>query len=329
VSDTAGRLLTLLSLLQMPHDWSGPELARRLEVSERTVRNDVQRLRDLGYPVRATRGAVGGYRLAAGTAMPPLLLDDEEAVAIAVSLRSANDGTVAGLEQSSHSALIKLQQVLPARLAARVDAFRATMLRVGPRILRYGHRSSERLGGQVDGAVLAMLAAAGRDREIVRFAYVDHGDVRSERRIEPYRLVSMGQRWYHVAFDVRRQDWRTFRVDRMDDVRSVGHRFRERELPTQDVAAYVAARTHQVQMRVRGTVIVRAPIEVVREHVGWWGDGTVEELDDSSCRLGVGGTSPESLAFWLGVMDADFEIVDSPELAEAVRRLAQRYARAV
>lgn len=328
--DTTGRLLTLLSLLQTPREWPGPELAQRLEVSERTVRNDVQRLRDLGYPVQATRGADGGYRLAAGAAMPPLLLDDEEAVAIAVSLRTAGGLAVAGLEESALRALTKLQQVLPARLASRVDAFGATLLRAEPRRGRPGGRARSGPGeGLVDGGLLAALAAAARDHEIVRFAYVDHGDSRSERRVEPYRLVSTGRRWYHLAFDVDRRDWRTFRVDRMQEVRPVGHRFRERELPARDVGAYVAARTHRARMRVRATVIVHAPADVVRERVGWWGDSMIEPLDGSRCRLGVGGRSLENLAFWLGVLDADFEVVDSPELADAVRRLAERYARAV
>jgi len=242
---------------------------------------------------------------------------------------TASGVAVAGLEESSLRALTKLQQVLPARLASRVDAFRGTMLRVGPPAGQHdGAARSGQLEEPVDGGLLAVIAAAARDREIVRFAYVDHAATRSERRVEPYRLVSMARRWYLVAFDIERQDWRIFRVDRMDDVRSVGHRFRERELPAPDVAAYVAARSHQVQKKVRGTVIVHAPAEVVREGVGWWADSTIEPLDESRCRLRVGGTSLDSLAFWLGGLGADFEVVDSPELAEAVRRLAQRYARA-
>ncbi len=327
---TTGRLLALLSLLQTSREWPGPELAHRLEVTQRTVRNDVHRLRDLGYPVKATRGAAGGYRLAAGAAMPPLLFDDDEAVAVAVSLITARGDGVAGLEESSKRAIIKLQQVLPRRLASRVDAFGATVLRADPHSALHGDRRPlDQPDRQVDSRVLAVLAAAARNHEMVGFGYGDHDATHSNRRVEPYRLVSMGTRWYHLAFDVQRQDWRTFRIDRMSEVRPMGHRFVERELPTSDVAAYVAERTQQVRMKVSGTVIVHAPAEEVRELVGAWRYSAIEPLDEFSCRLGVGGTSLESLAFWLGVLGADFEVVDSPELAGAVRRLGQRYARAV
>lgn len=185
---TSGRLLSLLSLLQTPREWPGPELARRLAVSERTVRNDVERLRRLGYPVRATRGAAGGYRLAAGQAMPPLLLDDAEAVAVAVALGAAH-ASVVGMEETSLGALTKLLQVLPTRLRGQVDALRASTVRATPR----------RRGPEVSGAVLADLAGCIRDREVVRFGYADHAGATTERRAEPYRLVSLGQRWYLVA----------------------------------------------------------------------------------------------------------------------------------
>jgi predicted DNA-binding transcriptional regulator YafY len=320
MSDTSARLLTLLSLLQTPRDWPGPELARRLEVSERTVRNDVQRLRDLGYPVDATRGSVGGYRLVAGTAMPPLLLDDEEAVAVAVSLRTASGGAASGMEESALRALVKLQQVLPTRLAGQVEALQAHTLQVS---FRGGRRREV-----VDGRVLTLVSGAARDRELVRFGYADHSGAATERRVEPYRLVSMGRRWYLVAFDVERADWRTFRVDRMSGVRSAGHRFRLRALPADDVAAYVAAKTRQVQQKVTGTVVVHAPAATVQERMGAWSEGSVEVLDDDRCRLRVSGRSLGSVAFWLGALDADFDVVDSPDLAAAVAALAARYTRA-
>lgn len=318
MAETPGRLLRLLSLLQTPREWPGPELARRLGVTTRTVRNDVERLRQLGYPVLATRGAVGGYRLSAGTAMPPLLLDDDEAVAIAVSLRTATGGAVEGLEETALRALTKLQQVLPKRLGRRVDALGSHTVRV----------SARGRGPRVEGRLLALIAAAARDREIMRFAYADHSGIATERRVEPYRLVNWGRRWYLVAFDVERADWRTFRVDRLSEARSVGHRFAARRPPAADIAGYVAARTRQVQMKVRGRVVVHAPAQQVAARMGGWTDGSIEALGENRCLVRVGGRSVDDLAFWLGVLDADFEVVDSPELADAVRRVARRYAAA-
>jgi predicted DNA-binding transcriptional regulator YafY len=318
MAETSARLLSLLSLLQTPREWPGPELARRLDVTTRTVRNDVERLRRLGYPVEATRGAVGGYRLSAGAAMPPLLLEDDEAVAIVVSLRTATGGAVEGLEETSLRALTKLQQVLPPRLSRRVDALASHTLRV----------SGQRRGPQVDGALLAQLAAAARDREILRFRYSDHVGSGTQRRVEPYRLVSWGRRWYLVAFDLERGDWRTFRVDRIAGPRTSGHRFTLRPLPADDIAGYVAARTRQVQMKFTGRVIVHLPATDVSARMGNW-SGSIEPLGPDRCLLQLGGRSAEDLAFWLGVLDADFEVHGSPELAAAVQRVADRYTRAV
>ena len=318
MSETSGRLLKLLSLLQSTRDWPGPELARRLGVTTRTVRNDVERLRELGYPVQATRGAVGGYRLSAGKAMPPLLLDDDEAVAIAVSLRTASGGAVEGLEETALRALTKLQQVLPQRLGRRVDALQSHTVRV----------SGQRRGLEIDGRLLALIAATARDREIMRFGYADHSGAATERRVEPYRLVNWGRRWYLVAFDLERDDWRTFRVDRIAEPRSAGHRFTARDLPADDIAAYVAAKTRQVQMKVRGRVIVHAPAAEVAIRMGGWNEGSVEPLGGDRCLMQIGGRSVDDIAFWLGVLDRDFEVVDSPELAAAVRRVAHRYTRA-
>ena len=290
MSETSGRLLTLLSLLQSPREWPGPELADRLGVSQRTIRNDVDRLRRLGYPVLATRGSVGGYRLSAGTAMPPLLLDDDEAVAIAVALGTASGGAVEGMEETALRALTKLLQVLPKRLGGRVDALQAHTVRV----------SGRRRGNGVSGSLLAELAAASRDREVVRFAYSDHSGSASERRGEPYKLVNWGQRWYLVAFDLGRDDWRIFRLDRMSETRSVGHRFRARELPAEDIAAYVAAKTRQVQRKVSGRVLVHAPASYVEERIGPWTEGSIEPLGEDRCRVQIGARRPQDIAFWLG-----------------------------
>jgi predicted DNA-binding transcriptional regulator YafY len=318
MSETSGRLLRLLSLLQTPREWPGPELARRLNVTTRTVRNDVDRLRQLGYPVQASRGAVGGYRLAAGKTMPPLLLDDDEAVAIAVSLRTAAGSAVDGLEETALRALTKLQQVLPQRLGRRVDALQSHTVRV----------SGRQYGPQVDGQVLALIAGAARDREVMRLRYSDHTGSSTERRIEPYRLVNWGRRWYLVAFDLERDDWRTFRVDRIAEPRSVGHRFALRPLPSEDIAGYVATRTRQVQRQVTGQVVVHATAEEVAARMGAWAEGAIEAMGAKRCLLKLGGRSVDDLAFWLGALDCDFEVVDSPELAAAVRRIADRYARA-
>src|SRR5689334_21482255 len=259
MSETSGRLLRLLSLLQTPREWPGPELADRLGVTQRTVRNDVQRLRDLGYPVHATRGSVGGYRLAAGTAMPPLLLEDDEAVAVAVSLRTAGNNAVEGLGESALRALTKLQQVLPQRLRGQVEALGTATSRA-----EYSGNPRRRQT-PVDGRVLTELAAAAGSREVVRFAYADHAGTGTERRVEPYRLVTLGLRWYLVAFDLVRDDWRTFRVDRMRGLHVVGHRFRARVLPAEDVAAYVAQKTRQVLHRSDGRVRVHAPAAEVEQ----------------------------------------------------------------
>lgn len=317
MAETSGRLLKLLSLLQTPREWPGPELAKRLEVSTRTVRNDVERLRTLGYPVEASRGAIGGYRLSAGTAMPPLLLDDDEAVAVAISLQTAAGGAVNGIEESALQALTKLQQVLPKRLARRVDAVQSFTVRVAQKDQR-GKQTA------LDGAALGVMTAAARDREVVRFAYSDHAGAATERRAEPYRVVNWGRRWYLVAFDVDRDDWRTFRVDRISELRSVGHRYALRPLPAEDVAAWVAAKTKSVMQPFRASVIVDAPFEQVSSRMGGWAEGGVEALPDGRCRLTMGSRSPGDLAIWLGFLDADFTVDGSPELAEAVRILGTR-----
>jgi predicted DNA-binding transcriptional regulator YafY len=317
MAETSARLLSLLSLLQTPREWPGPELARRLDVTTRTVRNDVERLRRMGYPVHATRGAVGGYRLSAGAAMPPLLLEDDEAVAVAVSLRTATGGAVEGLEETALRALTKLQQVLPPRLGRRVDALQSHTVRV----------SGQRQGPHVEGGLLALIAASARDREIMRFRYSDHSGAGTERRVEPYRLVNWGRRWYLVAFDLERAGWRTFRIDRITGPRTIGHRFTLRPLPATDIAAYVAANTRQIQMKVRGRVIVHAPAEEVAARMGSW-SSSIEPQGPDRCLVQLGGRSVDDIAFWLGVLESDFDVVDSPELAAAVRRIADRYARA-
>ena len=314
---TSGRLLRLLSLLQTPRDWTGTELAERLEVSPRTIRNDVERLRALGYPVHATRGSIGGYRLEAGASLPPLLLEDDEAVAVAIGLRTATSGAVTGLEETSLRALAKLEQVLPPRLRRQVGTLQRMTVTV----------SRRRPGQTVDPTALTALARLAREHFTVRFDYSDRRDTASQRRVEPYRIVNASQRWYLVAWDLDRADWRTFRVDRMREDLSPGPRFVPRELTDAEVEALVSrgvpveARLHQAR------VVVSAPAEELARRFGLW-LGTITAIDEFSCVLETGADNLEMLAGYLGLLGADFAVSEPPELVEAVRALAARYAAA-
>ncbi|MFI2488121.1 helix-turn-helix transcriptional regulator [Promicromonospora kroppenstedtii] len=314
--DTSARLLRLLSLLQLPRGWTGVELAERLGVSGRTVRTDVQRLRSLGYPVVATRGNIGGYRLGAGADVPPLLLDDDEAVAVAVGLRTATDGAVAGIEEASLRALAKLEQVLPARLRRRVNTLQSYTVPV----------PGDAGGPSVDTSVLTTLTAVCRDRERLRFDYEDHAGAAAVRTVEPYRLVSWGRRWYLFAWDVERDDWRTFRVDRMRPRVPTGPRFAPRDLP-EDVAAYVSSRVSAAAWRYRSQVTVHAPAEVVAARISP-AVGTVEPVDERTCTLHTGADTVETLGVYLGLLGEDFDVTGPPELVTHLRGLAGRYTRA-
>ena len=312
--ETSTRLLRLLGLLQARVDWTGPQLAQRLEVSTRTIRNDVDRLRRLGYPIEAEPGAAGGYRLGAGTELPPLLLDDGEAVAVAVGLRLAASGGLTGIEESSLAALAKLEQVLPSRLRRRVGAL---------------HEATLSLPGAtpaVDPEVLSTIAAAIRSRERLRFDR-DSGDGETSlRSVEPQRLVHTHGRWYLVAWDLGRDDWRTFRVDRMRPRSHPGPRFRRREDPGGDLAAYVERTLGQSMWDYRARIKVHAPAERVAARVP--PAVVVEAIDERSCFVNVGSDTAHDLAFWLAMIDEDFEAGDHPELADELRALAERYLRA-
>jgi len=314
--ETSARLLRLLSLLQARRDWTGTELAARLGVTTRTIRHDVDRLRGLGYPVNARPGVAGGYRLGAGGALPPLLLDDEEAVAVVIGLRTAASGSVAGIEETSVRALAKLQQVLPSRLRHRVSAFQAYALPVPSR------------GPVVDPDVLTLIASACRDHEQLRFDYRAHSGAASRRSVEPYRLVHDRQRWYLVAWDTDRDALRTFRVDRISPRLPAGPRFTPRALPSdQEIAAQVARGAGEATWRYRARVIVQAPAAYVRDRLPI--PVEVESLGDDRCAFEPGSDHPEMLALYLGLLDADFTIADSPELIAALRKLAGRYQRAI
>ncbi len=314
--ETSARLLRLLSLLQGRRDWTGEELATRLAVTTRTIRNDISRLRELGYPVDARPGVAGGYRLGTGGALPPLLLDDDEAVAVAVGLRTAAGGPVAGIEETSVRALAKLQQMLPARLRRRVSAFQSHALPVQPG------------GPRVDPEVLTLIASACRDHERLRFDYRSHSGEASRRSVEPYRLVSDRQRWYLVAWDISREGWRTFRADRIELRPPAGPRFAPRPLPPdRDLAAQVARGVGEATWRYRARIIVQAPAAQVRARLPIPVD--VEALGENECAFVPGSDHPEMLALYLGMLDADFTVADSPELVDALRALVARYQRAI
>jgi predicted DNA-binding transcriptional regulator YafY len=316
--ETAARLLRLLSLLQTLREWNGNELADRLGVSPRTVRKDIEKLRELGYPVLATRGPAGGYQLGAGAAMPPLLLDDEEAVAVAVGLRTAAVGAIAGIEEASLRALAKLDQVLPSRLRHRVGALRSAITAV-PAAVEVP---------MVDPDVLTAIAAACRARERLRFSYLSHDGTPSEREAEPYQLVNWGRRWYLVAFDTGRDGWRTFRADRITVRTPGGGRFTPRPLPSEDLAAWVSQRVAAAGWRYRARVTVFAPAVAVAERIGPY-SGTVTALDDTTCVLDTGSDSLDTLAVYLGLLGFGFRVVSPPELADRIRDLVVRYQRSV
>ncbi len=311
--ETSARLLKLLSLLQARRDWSGPQLAERLSVTLRTVRRDIGRLRDLGYPVAAQPGVAGGYRLAAGTAMPPLLLDDDEAVAVAVGLRTA--GTVTGIEETSVRALVKLEQVLPTRLRHRVNA-------VAQATVSLAHR-----GPTVDPALLTRLATACRDRDALRFDYTRADGSASRRVVEPVRLACTGRRWYLLCWDRSADDWRTLRVDRIADEPSFAGRFPPRDPPTDDVAEYVSMAISTAPYRYQAKVLLHVPVEVAAERVSP-ASGVLEARDADTCVLHVGGPSVANFPVYVAQIGFDFEILDPPELVEQVRVLAERFGRA-
>lgn len=309
---TSARLLALLSLLQARRDWPGPLLAERLRVSPRTVRRDVERLRELGYPIATFKGPDGGYRLDAGTRLPPLLFDDDQAVALAVALQLATVSG-AGVEEAAARALHTVRQVMPVRLRHRIDGLQVTAV--------------ERPGTpQVSGDVLMALSAAVHAREVLRLTY-DSQDV--PRRVEPYHLVARGGRWYLVAWDLDRDDWRVFRADRIVPRTPTGPRFSPRQLPGGDVAAFVTGRFQgsdgTVGWPCRGEVILHLPAAVVSRHTH---DGVVEELGQDRCRLVLGSWSWTALAAAFGRFDADIEVVGPADLRDAFARLARRYQRA-
>ena len=315
MSETTSRVLQLLGLLQSRRVWSGDDLAARLGVTTRSVRRDVERLRELGYPVAASRGHGGGYQLGAGAALPPLLLDPDEAVAMAVCLRLAAGGSVAGVGESALRALTKLDQVMPRRLRSQVSAVHEATV-----TLTSGAPESV-----VEPDVLMTLARASRDREHVTAGYVDRSGTATRRRLEPYQLVTTGRRWYLLAFDRDRQDWRSLRLDRMSDVTAVGTTFAARDAP--DAAAYVRRSISTSPYRYVARIRYHAPVDTVAPHFPA-GSVDVEADGPDATIVTAGADDPRAMVPWLAMVDADFEILESPELADAMVAMAARMRRA-
>ncbi|WP_085370653.1 YafY family protein [Leifsonia sp. NCR5] len=317
MTSTTSRLLVLLSLLQARRDWPGGLLAERLDISHRTVRRDIDRLREMGYRIQATKGPDGGYRLDAGTELPPLLFDDDQAVALAVALQAAAVSG-AGVEEAAVRALTTVRQVMPSRLRHRLDALTFTTI-------PNGRNTAVQ---PVDPGVLLSVSAAVRGRETLRFDYGDHDD-RPPRRVEPHHLVVAAERWYLLAWDLDRDDWRTFRVDRMRPRTPNGRRFEPRPVPGGDVRAYVSARfkgsADADDWPCHGSAILHLPASEVLPFAG---DAVVDDLGDGRCRIHVGSWSWVALAASLGRFDAALEDVEPAQLREAFGMLAGRYAAA-
>jgi predicted DNA-binding transcriptional regulator YafY len=303
-------LLQVLSLLQARPSWTGTQLAERLGVSARTVRSDIDKLRELGYPVHALPGVGGGYQLTPGAKLPPLLLDDDEATAVAIGLNSATAGAVAGIEEAATRALAKLEQVLPSPLRHRIN-----LLRTSTVIPKNG-------GPVVAPEVLTAIAAACRDQHRLRFDYRTHDGADQRREIEPHRLVHLGRKWYLIGWDPHRADWRTFRADRMQPLTPTGPRFTPREPPERDLTAYVTKGVDAALTRYRARVRVH---KSATELVQWLTPATVvEAVDDHTCLVHVGAETPHMLAAHILVIDADFEVDGPPELLDALRTIGDR-----
>jgi predicted DNA-binding transcriptional regulator YafY len=311
---TSARLLALLSLLQVRREWTGQELADRLEVGPRTIRRDVEKLRSLGYPVEAAPGVAGGYRLGAGAELPPLLLDDAEAVAVAVGLRTAASGSISGIEETSVRALAKLEQVLPSRLRRRVNALggaTSAFAVEGPRI---------------DADLLATIAGACRDSTRLRFSYVAKDDRASHRHAEPNAVVHSGWRWYLVAFDLDRDDWRTFRLDRISGRVRVGERGRRRTVPGGDPAAFVKRRLRGTEAEAEaapGRIRVRSGAGAIAKQVPA-GYADVQPDGEDSCIVTTRGPWSRRFLVWMALLDEPIEVLGPPQLAEAAHTLGGR-----
>ncbi|MFC9847200.1 helix-turn-helix transcriptional regulator [Streptomyces sp. NPDC060223] len=318
--ETSARLLRLLSLLQAHREWSGADLADRLGVTPRTVRRDVDRLRELGYPVNASPGTGGGYQLGAGAELPPLLLDDEEAVAVAVGLRTAAGQGIEGIGETSVRALAKLEQVLPHRLRRRVSALNAFTV---PML-----RGSQPSAVAIDPAVLTELANLCRDAERLRFEYRSHEGESSRRTVEPHRLVCTERRWYLVAWDLDRDDWRTFRVDRITPTPPHGPRFTPRTPPAEDLAEYVSRGVSRRVYASHAVVRLLVPMEEAVERISPTA-GMLEAEGKDSCILRTGAASLDVMVLHVMMTGFEFEVLEPAELTGAIRTARDRLSRAL
>ncbi|OIJ24192.1 helix-turn-helix transcriptional regulator [Nocardioides luteus] len=312
--ETSARLLRLLSLLQARRDWSGAELAERLEVTTRTVRRDIDRLRALGYPVHATAGTAG-YRLGPGADLPPLLLDDDEAVAVAMGLRTAAGGSITGIEETSVRALAKLEQVLPSRLRHRINALQSMTVPL------------TNIGPTADPDTLTAIAAACRDSLRLRFDYRTHDGTSSVRTAEPHRLVHTGRRWYLVGWDVDRQDWRTYRVDRLEPRTPTGPRFTPRTPPDPELGGYTSRAVSTAAYRYQGRFTLHVSAETAAERIAPT-TAALEPIDEHRCTLRAGSNSLDELAVYVAGKGFDFEVHEPPELVAHIKALAARFAAA-
>lgn len=313
--ETSGRLLRLLALLQSRPEWSGADLADRLRVTGRTVRRDVERLRLLGYPVEARPGTGGGYRLGPGAVLPPLLLDDDEAVAVAVGLGSVAQSGLSGIEETALRALAKLEQVLPSRLRRQVRTVRSAVVPVAG------------AGPAADVEVLMTVAAAIRDQQRLRVDYRRHDGTGSRRVVEPHRVVHAGRRWYLVAWDVERADWRTLRLDRLTPHSPAGPRSIPREAPEPDLARYTARGITTDAYRHRCRLTVHAPAATVADRISP-AVGVVTAIDDTSSELLLGSNDLDEAALWVGLLGAELTVHEPDELRAHLAALGARLVRA-
>jgi predicted DNA-binding transcriptional regulator YafY len=316
--DTTSRILALLNLLQTHRQWNGAELAIRLGVTGRTLRRDIDRLRELGYRVEATRGAAGGYRLEAGSELPPLLLTDDEAVTMAVGLRVAATQGIADGEQTTLSALAKFEQVLPAGLRQRVNALAVAV------------QSPSSRGESIPAELLGQLALACRDHERIRFSYIAADSTTSQRVVEPHSLVASGRTWFLVCWDLRRDDWRTFRVDRISAFFGTRVHGEPRDLPVEDAAEFVAAALASLRRgRLHAQVVMRMPLAQMRTYFGPWAEGA-EAIDAEHTRWPIGGDSLETAFASLAWIPAgvEYELQGDVAFLDFVREAGERLRRA-
>jgi len=314
---SSSRLLRVLSLLQTRSHWAGPELAERLAVHPRTLRRDIDRLRQLGYPIHASSGVAGGYAFRAGQTLPPLLLDDEEALAVAIALQIAAAGTVSGVEESSLRALVKLEQVMPTRLRRRTGALRSAIVPV------------QRMGPTIDAGVLATLATACRDQLQVGFSYRDLRGQASVRQVQPHGLVHTGHHWYLVAWDPARDDWRNFRIDRVEGAPVIGAHFAPRPGPGGgDLGAYVSGQLAVTIQGEEARVVLHKPLDDMLPRIPP-AAALLEPIDESRCLMRCPAHQLDWLVYWLMSLEVEFEVRDPPALKQRLRAAGERVARAI